>query len=76
MREALGQRPEHIWSLIFLAASLGQLGRKQEARRAWQEALRISPEAFDRRTNQRPPNYSPEHHERVLDGLRKAGWEG
>ena len=76
LREALGHRPTHIWSLQWLAASLGQLGRTREASDVLQKAALISPEAFDRHTCQRPPNFHPEHHERMLDGLRRAGWEG
>jgi adenylate cyclase len=54
---------------------LGQLGREQEARNTLQKAVAISPVAFDHYTSQRP-NVHPEHHEHMLEGLRKAGWQG
>jgi TolB-like protein/Tfp pilus assembly protein PilF len=74
--KALGHFPNHYWSLQWLAASLGQLGETLKARNALQKAAAISPGAFDRYTRQRPPNFHPRHFERMLDGLREAGWQG
>jgi hypothetical protein len=58
-----------------LAASLGQLGHA-DARAALQRAIEVSPQSFDLYVRSRPPWFRPEDHEHLLDGLRKAGWEG
>jgi adenylate cyclase len=58
-----------------LAASLGQLGRKEEARRALEIAMTLAPESFRRNTEARPRWLRPEDYEHLLDGLRKAGWQ-
>jgi len=54
-----------------LAAALGQLGRTEEARAALQAAIGLSPQGFAWPTNFRPIDY-----EHLLEGLRKAGWQG
>jgi adenylate cyclase len=59
-----------------LAASLGQLGRREEARRTLEIAMTLTPESLRRYTEARPPWLRPEDHEHMLDGLRKAGWQG
>ncbi len=59
----------------FLAASLGQLGRIDEARDALHKAM-ASPEAFRGYVSNCPVWYRPEDYEHILDGLRMAGWEG
>jgi adenylate cyclase len=63
----------HPW----LAATLGQLGRADEARAALDTAIAASPSYFGFITRSRPPYYHRvEDHEHLLDGLRKAGWQG
>jgi adenylate cyclase len=52
------------------------LGRTEEARAALQKALEVSPRSFEFYTRRRPPWHRPEDHEHMLDGLRKAGWQG
>ena len=58
------------------AAALGQLGRADEARDALLKALEVSPQSFDLFVRSRPSWFRPEDHEHMLDGLRKAGWQG
>ena len=36
----------------------------------------ISPASFDFQVRERPPWFRPQEHAHMLDGLRKAGWEG
>jgi adenylate cyclase len=60
----------------YIAASLAQLGRVEEARNALQRAIEIAPQSFDFYVHSRPPWMRPEDHEHMLDGLRKAGWQG
>jgi adenylate cyclase len=56
-----------------MAAALGQLGRIEEARVA---LAAVSPREFDVYVLTRAPWMRPEDHEHMLDGLRKAGWQG
>jgi len=60
----------------WLAAALGQVGRIDEAKKALEEAIAIAPASFDRYVRTRVPWHRPEHHVHMLEGLRKAGWEG
>jgi adenylate cyclase len=68
--------PDHPWVYYRLAAALGQLGRADEARDALQKALTLAPKAFNIIVRSRPVWIHPKDHEHLLDGLRKAGWEG
>jgi adenylate cyclase len=60
----------------WLAAVLGQLGQSDAAQAALRKAIEVSPASFAFYTESRPPWYRPEDHEHMLDGLRKAGWQG
>ncbi|HVC55886.1 MAG TPA: tetratricopeptide repeat protein [Stellaceae bacterium] len=60
----------------WLAAALGQLGRPEEARTALEEHIALAPAALDMYVRNRPPFWRPEDYAHVLEGLRKAGWEG
>jgi adenylate cyclase len=75
-RRALARRPEASGTYRWLAAALGQLGRTEEARAALHKAIELSPRAFELYTRRRPPWHRPEDHEHMLNGLRKAGWQG
>jgi adenylate cyclase len=76
-RRTLADNPTDPQALRWFAAALGQLGRIDEARAALTEARAKSPDAFERWTRQRPPWYRrAEDYEHMLDGLRKAGWQG
>jgi adenylate cyclase len=67
--------PDFARSYTYLAASLGQLGRVEQA----QEALRMAPPAalafFEFRVRNRPPWCRQEDHDHLLEGLRRAGWQ-
>lgn len=58
----------------MLAASLGQLGRRQEAAAALAEIRRREPEVSRSAYSSRFPFRDPIHVERIEDGLIKAGW--
>jgi adenylate cyclase len=60
----------------WLAAGLGQLEKTEEAGAALRKALELSPRSFEFYTRRRPPWHSPENYEHMLEGLRKAGWDG
>lgn len=68
--------PEFPLFYRWRAAALGQLGRTDQAKQALTEAIAISPASFDLYVRNRAPWMRPEDHARMLDGLRKAGWEG
>jgi tetratricopeptide (TPR) repeat protein len=68
--------PGNVLPYRWLAASLGQLGRANEAREALHAAMTADPKAFDRFVRNRVPWHRPEDYEHMLAGLRKAGWDG
>jgi adenylate cyclase len=70
------RHPEFPLTYRYLAATLGQLGRLEDARRVLQQATSISPASFDLYVSACPPHFRPPDHEHVLEGLRKAGWQG
>jgi adenylate cyclase len=72
-RQVVRQYPQHPIAYRWLAASLGQLNRVDEARNALQNLQTISPSSFDMYVRQRPKYCSIEYAP-MLDGLRKAGW--
>jgi adenylate cyclase len=72
----LSQYPDLPLMYRCVAASLGQLGRADEARDALQTAIDISPQSFDLIVHKRPPWFLQDDHEHYVDGLRKAGWQG
>jgi adenylate cyclase len=70
------QYPEFARVRRYLVAALGQLGRRVEAATALSELLAIAPDLADMLIRNRPSYLRPEDHEHILDGLRKAGWQG
>jgi adenylate cyclase len=75
VRYPLQRYPGNVLSYRWLAAALGQLGQT-EAREAMNMAISVAPKAFDLFVRKRVPWHRPEDHEHMLDGLRKAGWQG
>jgi adenylate cyclase len=68
--------PEFPLIYRWLAAALGQAGRPQEAKEALDQAVAIGAGTFDMYVRRRVPWHRPEDYEHMLDGLRKAGWQG
>jgi adenylate cyclase len=75
-KRTIARYPDDPRSYRWLAAALGQLGRAEEARGAMQEALRISPQSFEQYVRQRPAFIPSDDHAHIVEGLRKAGWQG
>src|SRR6516162_754670 len=75
-KRAVRANPDFPHTYRRLAAALGQLGRTAEAKEALKKAMAIAPAAFDVYVRQRAPWMRPEDHAHMLEGLRKAGWEG
>jgi adenylate cyclase len=68
--------PEFSRPPVTLAAALGQLGRVEEARVALEAAIATSLPILRFMTNKGLSHWRPEDLEHLLDGLRKAGWNG
>ncbi len=68
--------PEFPNTYRWLAAALGQLGRTDEARQALAKHIALAPAAVDVYLRHRAAWVRPEDHAHMLEGLRKAGWEG
>jgi adenylate cyclase len=75
-QQAIARHPEHPGAYRWLAAALGQSGRTDEASVALSKAREVSPQSFDTNVRNRPGWFRPENFEQLLDGLRKAGWNG
>ena len=71
---AIREYPGNPRPYLTLAASLGQLGRTDEANTALDAAIVVSPSIFKFLTDCRPSYYRPVDHEHLIDGVRKAGW--
>jgi adenylate cyclase len=74
--EAIRSYPDFPNPYRWLAAALGQLGRIEEAKEALAKAIAIAPTAFDMYVRDRVPWMRPEDYDHMLEGLRKAGWDG
>lgn len=73
-REVVRSHPE--LGTRSLAAALGQAGRFDEAKQALQNSIAVAPKSFEMYVRQRAPWFRPEDHQHILEGLRKAGWDG
>ncbi len=73
---AIRSFPDFASPYRWFAAALGELGRTAEAKEALEKAIAVSPASFDFQVRERPLWFRPEDHAHMLDGLRKAGWEG
>ena len=75
-RQLIRSFPDAPLIYRWLAAALGQLGRIGEAKKALEKAIEIAPASFDMYVRNRVPWMRPEDHAHMVEGLRKAGWEG
>jgi adenylate cyclase len=79
-REAIRSFPDHSHPYTVLVAALGEIGRSAEAKEALEKAIAIAPERLDGwvrgLVRGRYPVLRPEDHAHLLEGLRKAGWQG
>jgi adenylate cyclase len=75
-RRLIRSYPDFPMIYRWPAAALGQLGRTAEANEALEKAISLAPAAFDMYVRKRVPWFRPEDHAHLLEGLRKAGWEG
>jgi adenylate cyclase len=75
-RRGIRSNPDFPSTYRWLAAALGQLGRLEEAKAALEKAIAVAPASFDAFVRRRVPWHRPEDHTHMLEGLRKAGWQG
>jgi tetratricopeptide (TPR) repeat protein len=69
-KRAIRSYPDFPNPYRWLAATLGQLGRIEEAEKALGQATAIVPGAFETNVRGRVPWMRPEDHAHMLDGLR------
>lgn len=74
-RRVIAASADPQWVFRHLAAALGQLGRLDEARPALQAAT-ADARHFDAYVRHGPPWHRRDYRDHLIDGLRKAGWEG
>ena len=74
-REAISFRATYLPAQYISAIALGHLGRQSEAQEALQQCEREQPGFIEKRTEWRPYRDQSKN-EHILEGLRKAGWEG
>jgi len=75
-RQIIRQYPKNPQAYRWLAASLGQLERKDEAKAAMDTLLSIAPSFLERFVAKRLAMLRIDDYEHALEGLRKAGWPG
>jgi adenylate cyclase len=75
-RQVIRSYPDYPLTYRWLAAALGQLCRTEEAREALEKAIAVAPASFDIYVRNRVPWMRPEDHAHMVEGLRKAGWQG
>jgi TolB-like protein/Tfp pilus assembly protein PilF len=73
LERRLVRKPESDISRVLLAAAYGHLGKVEEGRAQWAEALRINPDYSLEHRRRILPFKNPVDFEHILDGLRKAG---
>jgi adenylate cyclase len=73
LKGRIARDPDTDASRVLLAASYAEMGRIEEARAMWEEALRLNPDYSLEHRRKVLPYKNPDDFERVVDGLRKAG---
>jgi adenylate cyclase len=76
-RSALFANRNQCLTHSWLAAALAQLGEIEKAQKVMTRSANIiAGQSFNEHVRRRLPWIPEEGHERMLDGLRKAGWQG
>ena len=73
--KSIHRQPDHARAHAILAISLAHLGQREEARAALDACERVRPGFAERWAFLRQYRNSADN-EHILEGLRKAGWEG
>jgi adenylate cyclase len=72
-KKAIRSYPDFPNPYRWLAAALGQLGRRDEAKEALEKAVAVLPASFEMSVRCRVPWMRPQDHAHMIEGLRKAG---
>ncbi len=72
-RQSIRQPTAAVTAFFILAATLGQLGKAEEARKVMADVLRMRPDFSAEYVAQILPFKNPANIEYIIDGLRKAG---
>jgi adenylate cyclase len=75
-KQAIRTNPDYAPPYRWLAAALGQIGQTAEAEETLAKAIAVAPASFDFYVRTRAPWTRPEDHAHMLEGLRRAGWNG
>jgi len=75
-KQAIRSNPDYPLTYRWLAAALGQIGQTAEAKETLAKAIAVAPASFDLYVRNRAPWIRPEDHAHMIEGLRKAGWDG
>jgi TolB-like protein/class 3 adenylate cyclase len=73
LKRRIFRNPETDASRVLLAATYGQMGRFDDAREQWRDALDVNPDYSIEHRREVLPYKNPGDFEAVVDGLRKAG---
>jgi adenylate cyclase len=73
LKRRIFRNPGTDASRVLLAATYGQMGRLEQAREQWREALRVNSECSLEHRRKALPYKNPADFEAVIEGLRKAG---
>jgi TolB-like protein/Flp pilus assembly protein TadD len=73
IEQRLLRNPQSETAYALLASCYGHLGEPEKGRAAWNHALQINPAFSVERRRRILPFRDPEHFERRVEGLRKAG---
>ena len=74
-QQVIRQFPKNPQAHRWLAAALGQAGRLNDARAAWQALIDTNPTSLIIMVRERFPPRQLADHLHMLEGLRKAGWQ-
>jgi adenylate cyclase len=76
-RRCIDEFPAYPHSYMrWAAAALGQADRIDAARAALARTVAVAPQIFERFCAERPAAMPADGHRHLLDGFRKAGWNG
>ena len=73
LKRRLVRKPDSDISRVLLAAIYGHMGKLEESRAEWAEALRSNPDYSLEHRRETLPYKNPADFEHFVDGLRKAG---
>jgi adenylate cyclase len=75
LKRILESHPNHLGAHVYLAVLYSELGQEAQAQAEGRIVLQLSPEASLEKVQQRFPYQNPADLQRLLDGLRKAGFQ-